>query len=94
MDMLQLQRKKKLITDMFVYIQGLKQEGGEKQGTFITLKSKVPGWNALWETLYICIHTYTYIYTYIQVTTNEYLVVKKYRLFYNNSTIDFYYNTQ
>lgn len=44
---------------------------------------------SLREAAYTCIHTYTYAH----VTTKEYLVVKKYRLFYNNSTIVFYYNT-
>lgn len=80
---------KKIITGMFVSVWGLKQEGGEKAGTFITLKSKIPGWNALSEKLYIYVYTHIHIYTYIQGTTYEYLVVKKYRLFYNNSTIEF-----
>jgi hypothetical protein len=34
-------------------------------------------------------YTHIHIYTYIHVTTYQYPVVKKYRLFYNNSTIDF-----
>lgn len=74
---------------------GVEAGGWGEAGTFITLKSKIPGRNALSEKLYIYVYTHIHIYTYIQITTFEYLVVfKKYRLFYNNSTIDFYYNTQ
>lgn len=39
--------------------------------------------------LYIYVYTYTYIYIYTGIIYNQYLAVKKYRLFYNNSTIDF-----
>jgi len=42
---------------------GLKEEGGEKgMGTLITPKSKILGWNALSEKLYIYVYTYTNIY--------------------------------
>lgn len=53
------------------------------------LKIQIPGWNALSEKLYIYVYTHIHIYTYIQVTKCEYLADKKYKLFYNNSTIDF-----
>jgi len=48
----------------------------------------------MYRELYIYVYTHIHIYTYIHVTTYQYPVVKKYRLFYNNSTIDLYYNTQ
>lgn len=54
------------------------------------------------ETLFLrnCIYVYTHIHIYcIYIYTSHYMLsenpaVKKYRPFYNNSTIDFYYNTQ
>lgn len=53
------------------------------------------------ETLFLrnCIYMYTHISIYIYIYTSHYMLsenpaVKKYRPFYNNSTIDFYYNTQ
>lgn len=79
----------KFIMDMFIYAWGAEAGGWGKAGTLITLKYKIPGWNVLSEKLYIYVYTHIHIYTYIQVTTYQYLVVKKYRLFYNNSTIDF-----
>lgn len=72
---------------------GVEAGGWGEAGTFITLKFIIQG-EMLSEKLYIYVYTHIHIYTYTQVTTYEYLVVKKYRLFYNNSTIDFYYNTQ
>lgn len=60
----------------------VEEAGGVREaGTFITLKSLIPGRNALSEKLYIYVYTHIHIYTYIQVTTYEYLVVKKYKLF-------------
>lgn len=47
-------------------------------------------WDALSQKLYMYMCTYIYIYK----SQYENPVVKKYRPFYNNSTIDFYYNTQ
>lgn len=70
------------------------QEGGEA-GTIITLCSRR---DALSEKLYIYVYTHIHIYC-IYIYTSHYMLsenpaVKKYRPFYNNSTIDFYYNTQ
>lgn len=73
--------------------EGTKQRGGSSRD-FYHPEIQNPGRHALSEKLYIYVYTHIHIYTYIQVTKCEYLADKKYKLFYNNSTIDFIYNTQ
>lgn len=55
---------------------------------FDSLK-KQPRRKCTFQKVYIYVYTNIHIHTYLHVNIYQYLVVKKYRLFYNNSTFGF-----